>query len=122
MKQELVPEDLLTALKEYSPTLVQASQTIREQGVTKYPIFIATQAMPKVGIPLIMGVEYKREWNINASSLEELFTKKIMTKPAANQFRKVFKDPNKFFCVFLIEKDGLKLLYVPIDKQFLHIK
>ncbi len=120
MKQELVPDSLLDALKAYGITLVQASRAIRKEGATKYPIFVVTQETPKAGVPLIVGANYKKEWNVNASSLEEFYVKKIMTKEATEQFRKIYKDPEKFFCVFMVSFDEVKMLYIPIDKQFIH--
>ncbi len=122
MIKELIPESLLDALKAYSPTLVQASRTILAEGITKYPIFIASQDFFKVGIPLIDGKEYGKIWNINVSSLEEFYTKKIMNQTAVDQFRKVYKDPKKFFCIFLVRKEEVKMLYIPIEKQFIHQK
>lgn len=120
MKRELVPSSLLEALTAYSPTLVTASNTIISEGVTKYPIFVAVLDHFKAGVPIINGKDYKKAWNINASSLEEFYAKKIMDKDAVEIFRKVYKDPKKFFCVFLVEDDDAKMLYIPIAKQFIH--
>lgn len=120
MKKELVPSSLLDALKAYSPTLVQATRTILDEGVTKYPIYVAVLDHFKAGIPIINGEDFGKTWNINASSLEEFYTKKIMDKEAVDNFRKVYKDPKKYFCVFLVESDDAKMLFIPIDKQFIH--
>lgn len=122
MKQELIPDSLLDALKAYSPTLVQAIKTILQEKVTKYPILVAVRDYAKIGVPVILGEDHKKEWNINMSSAEEFFTKKIMTQEAVDQFRKVYKDPLRFFCVFLVETEEIKMIYVPIDRQFIHQK
>ena len=120
MKKELIPSSLIDSLKAYSPTLVQATRAIMDQGVTKYPIYVAVLDHFKAGIPIINGQDYGKTWNINASSLEEFYAKKIMNKGAVDIFRKVYKDPKKYFCIFLVDEDDAKMLYIPIDKQFMH--
>jgi len=120
MKKELIPSSLIESLKAYSPTLVQATRAIMSEGVTKYPIYVAVLDHFKAGVPLINGKDFKKTWNINASSLEEFYAKKIMDKEATENFRKVYKDPNKYFCVFLVEDDDAKMLFIPIEKQFIH--
>lgn len=120
MKKELVPSSLLESLKAYSPTLVQATRAIMKEGVTKYPIFVAVLDHFNAGVPIINGLDFKKTWNINASSLEEFYSKKIMDKDAVEIFRKVYKDPKKYFCIFLVESDDAKMIYIPIAKQFIH--
>ncbi|HHB78321.1 MAG TPA: hypothetical protein ENK85_03695 [Saprospiraceae bacterium] len=120
MKRELVPKSLLDDLKTYSPMMVEATKAILDEGVTKYPIFVAVLDHFKAGVPLINGNDHQKTWNINASSLEEFYAKKIMNKEAVDNFRKVYKDPKRYFCVFLVEDDDAKMLFIPIDKQFIH--
>ncbi|GEM_PF-6020657 len=119
MKQELVPEGLLDAIKnDYGKTMYQASQRILQEGVTKYPMFIATRDLSQLGVPLILGKEYRREWNIFMSSPEEFYNKQVMSRAEIEQFLKDFKDPQKYLCVLFIEGKDIRLLYIPIERTW----
>ena len=97
-------------LSPYFGIMGQASDTILDAEVSSYPIFIAaTQEVP-------MGVLLMRAdngWWVNASTLEELVARQVVSQDHIADFRAVYKDPRQFFCVFAIKEEGSNFLFIP---------
>lgn len=100
-------------LKPYVNLLSEATDRILDQEVTKYPIFIAHQLELAIGLPLVDMDEVEGNWSINVSSLEEFNTKQIIPNDKVEEFKKVYKDPEDWVCIFYIGDLGQKFLFLP---------
>lgn len=98
----------------YVKALKEASTIIRDQGVSKYPIFVAHQDEMTIGIPVIEKDKAKGKWNFNASTLEEFVVKKIVHEGKVQEFQKNYKDPDEHICIFVLSELGAKFVYLPI--------
>ncbi|CAL6314681.1 unnamed protein product [Bathycoccus prasinos] len=73
-------------LEPYSKVLTQAATTIIDSDVSKYPIFVVHQHQMDMGILLIDKEQFKGNWSVNASSLEEFVTKNIIEQDKIDGF------------------------------------
>lgn len=103
-------------LKPFRPLMGKASDTILDQEVSLYPIFIVSQLEVQMGIPLVArDPKKKQKWFVNASTLEELNTKNIVHNDKVDEFRKVYKDPTEHFCLFVLSDLGAQFIFLPRD-------
>ena len=91
--------------------MVKASESIRNQEISKYPIFILHQHDLEIGIPL---VEDHTIWKIHASSLEEFVSKQIVEEQKVDSFRTIYKNPDQYFCFFVLSELGANFIFTPI--------
>ncbi len=92
--------------------MAKASDSIIDQEVTKYPIFVLHQHDLEIGIPLT-AEDDTNPWKLQASSLEEFVSKQIIEPKKVDSFRTIYKSPEKFFCLFVISELGAKFIFIP---------
>lgn len=101
-------------LKPYMKAMIQASETIIDKEVSKYPIMIAHQQQLELGIPIVTTKTFPEgTWNIHASSLEEFVAKQIIKTDKVQNFRATYKDVKSFVCVFSLSELGAKFVFLP---------
>lgn len=91
----------------------QASDTIINERVSKYPIFAAHRQGVELGIPLVRHEETGHDWSVNASTLEEFATKGLIAMEKVKDFKKVYKPPADYVCLFVLEKLGATFVFLP---------
>jgi dsDNA-binding SOS-regulon protein len=97
---------ILNDCERLAQVFTQASSTIRDEGVSKYPIFVAhQQEVMAVGLALVNGATMGCEFSYQATTLEELVAKRIVQFEQLEEFRKIYKNPSKFWCFMTIEID-----------------
>jgi len=106
-------EQLQKDLSPYQPLLSNTSDTILDQEISRYPVFVIHQQMVEIGVPMLIKKEGGPQWSVNASTLEELATKKVVEMTKVDQFRKIFKDPLHFFCLFVITEENASFVFIP---------
>ena len=106
-------EQLEQELKAYIPTLARASDTIVEQEVSEYPIFVIHQHSVDIGIQMVDKDSTNGKWSVNASSLEEFVTKQIIQNDKVENFKSVFKNPKTDLCLFVLSELGAKFVFIP---------
>ena len=99
-------------LKPYKKMLGSVADTIMEQDVSSYPIFVLYQDAIEVGIPL-NTTHIKSPWSVNASSLEEFTAKQLVLADKVEDFKSVYKDPSAFLCLFVVDKSGATFVFIP---------
>jgi len=100
-------------LNPYKSLFSQAADAILDQEVSDYPIFVLHRQMVDIGLPLVEGGTEAMPWSVNASTLEELATKKVIGMEKVDDFRKVYKDPKTFFCLFVLSDAGANFVFMP---------
>ncbi|MEY4927177.1 MAG: hypothetical protein RI894_1613 [Bacteroidota bacterium] len=85
----------------------QASETIRDEKVSHYPIFVLhrDEYFP-IGLPLIQSEKHETRYSYNVSTLEEMVAKKIVEMDNVDEFRKIYKSPDDFFCFLIVDTDA----------------
>jgi len=106
---------LETELKDYKKMMREASESILNNYVSDYPIFIVHQQTVEIGIPIARKEDVKGNWSINASSLEEMVSKQIIFERKVENFKKIFKDPKNHLCLFVLSELGAQFIFIPRD-------
>ncbi len=96
----------------YTPIMAKAADTILEQDVSKYPIFVVHQQTIDMGIELVDRAQGLGKWTINASTLEEFVTKQLISSDKVDEFRKVYKNPETHLCLFILSDLGATFAFI----------
>lgn len=108
----LLQEDL----ELYNSHLALISKELREMDVSKYPIFVAyPDEYIEVGKPLVLKSEIDSHWSINISHLEEFVNKDLVNIDLVDEFRAVYKNPDEFLCIFIINNENAGFVFAPIQ-------
>lgn len=117
MKSEAEYKKLEKDMQAYRPVLAKAAETILDQEVSAYPIFIVHRQGVNIGVPLVQAEGEEAPWSVNASTLEELATKKVIPMDKVDNFREVYKDPQEYFCLFVISDSGAEFVFLPREER-----
>ncbi|MEM1217340.1 MAG: hypothetical protein AAGH79_00435 [Bacteroidota bacterium] len=117
MSESLKFRLLESELRIYGPALGTAADTVLDQGVSKYPIFVAHQQTVDMGIPIFDREKVSGNWSVNVSTLEEFVTKQIIAPDKVDEFKKVYKDPAEEVCIFVLSELGANFIYIPRSKK-----
>lgn len=98
-------------LAPYKNIMEKATDSILDQEVTKYPIFVVHQHNLEIGIPLL-NEDFNSKWMIQASSLEEFVSKQLIEPNKVDSFRTIYKTPDKYFCLFVLSELGAKFIFM----------
>lgn len=95
-------------------SLKEASYQIRDREFSKYPIFpIQKFEIPEIGQLLVAKEEVAARWNYNASYLDEFVQRGLVTKEKEQEFIANYKDPDEFCCLFVIDGDFTRFVFIP---------
>ena len=111
-KQQLL--DIERLLKRYRSTLATAAETIRNENVSNYPIFVASKTAVEIGVMLFSQGQLPDNWLVTASSLEEFHVRKIIDTDKIDDFRDLYRSKPEEICVFTIDTEGAsKFIFIP---------
>lgn len=96
----------------------QVSQGMLKGNVSKYPIFIAVRSLSDIdlGLPIINREELELTWSFNASHLEDFVNSNIVREDKLEDFRKNYKDPADYMCIFVAEEGMMSFIFMPFEK------
>jgi len=114
MITESQQQQLEKDLKHYQGFLSYTSDTIIDQDVSEYPIFVIHRQGINVGIPLNTD-HLEGSWVVNASSLEEFATKQLIEPTKVDAFKSVYKSPKDFLNLFVVDGDNANFVFIPRD-------
>lgn len=101
-------------LGSYKKIMSKAADSILDQEVSKYPIFVAHQHEVEIGIS-ILNEDVPSKWRIHASTLEEFVSKQIIEPEKIDSFKTIYKSPQSHCCVFVLSELGAKFIFLPRD-------
>lgn len=100
-------------LESYRKLMTQAADVVVEQNVSDYPIFVAHQQQVEIGMSIFDASKQGGKWNIHASTLEEFVSKQIILTEKIEDFKKNYRDPSLFVCVFVLSELGAEFVFLP---------
>ena len=115
--QEIKLKMLEADIKTLGELFKDAAQTIVNQNVSNYPIFVAHRYALNMGIELVERERMNTNWSFNASTLEEIVTKNIISRDKLDNFRAIYKSPDDFVCVFVIDETMSEFIFYPYEEE-----
>lgn len=100
-------------LRIYKGVLGKAADTIIEQEVSEFPIFVVHKHAVEIGIEIVNKDNVAGDWSVNASSLEEFVTKQIIQPDKIDDFKSIYKNPQSDLCLFVLSELGAKFVFIP---------
>ena len=113
-QQELL-KNLEQNLAIYKESIREIALEILQSGISRYPIFIASREPIALGKMIIDKEDLALEWSVYASTLEEFVRRKMVLEEKLDDFRKAWKDPKSFFCIFALLDQTAGFIYAPYD-------
>jgi hypothetical protein len=113
---ELSGKYLGTITKDFSlvsETLKEAAYAVRQRGFSDYPIFPICKVEQPIGQLLIGAQEMGINWNYNITYLDEFVQREIISEERIEDFKKSYKDPDEFCCLFVIDNNFTNFVFVP---------
>ncbi len=100
-------------LEPFSAVVKDTANKIKEEGISNYPIFVAHQDETDIGIPIIKRTENGGIWSINASTLEQFYTNKLIKKEKLEDFKNLYNNHRHDICYFVLSEIGAQYIFVP---------
>ncbi|KAA3436707.1 hypothetical protein [Rufibacter hautae] len=100
-----------------SDTLKEASYLIRKRDISKYPIFVFSKEVTKIGGLIIAAEERQLDWNINASYLEDFVGRKLVLEDKIEDFQQAYRDADEYCCLFVVDRDFMNFVFVPYPED-----
>lgn len=104
-------------LKVYLPIMKQASDVIRDENVSNYPIMVVHKQEVEMGIPLELSISMPGGWKINASTLEEFVSKNLIVNEKIDEFRQLYKQHESHVCLFVLSEMGAQFVFYEINQS-----
>ncbi|HLT80607.1 MAG TPA: hypothetical protein VKZ86_06225 [Cyclobacteriaceae bacterium] len=95
-----------------SDTLKEASYQIRRRGFD-FPIFPICKDEQPVGLLLIAKETMGNQWHYYASFLDEFVQRGLIEESFRQRFIDTYKDPDEFCCLFVIDRELTRFVYIP---------
>ncbi len=100
-----------------SEVLKDASYQVRSRGFSDYPIFPISKDIQPIG-KIFLGKEEKDlDWNYFITYVDEFVQRKLIPEETLDDFKKAYKDPDEFCCLFVIDGAFTSFVYVPYPNE-----
>lgn len=96
-----------------SESIKEASYQVRKQGFSDYPIFPISKNDVSIGQVLIAKQDAAIEWNYNITYIDEFVQRNIVAEDKLDDFKKIYKDPDEFCCLFVMDGVFTSFLFIP---------
>ncbi len=100
-------------MKRFNKLLCAANDKVLDSNASSFPIFVVAKQPVALGINLIDREKINSNWSINVSSLEEFISNNLVFEAKVADFKKTYKDPKQFICLFVLSDLGAQYLFVP---------
>lgn len=115
MLSEKALQELQHQLQPYLLLLVKTANAISDQNISNYPVFVVYQEEEAagLGLPVVAAEATKDGWSINATTLEELATKKVVAMENVERFIPVYKSNEGAICCLVWQEDDARFVFIP---------
>lgn len=98
-------------------TLKEGAYQIKARGISDYPIFPICKTDLPFGQLLLGKNEVGTQWNYFASTSDEFQQLGFIDKEKFDSFKKTYKDPEEFCCLFVVDKEFTNFLFIPYPED-----
>lgn len=89
-------------LRLFNESIQEASESIRNDGISEYPVFIASRDSFPVGELILDKDELAAEWSVYATTAEDLIKVGIIPVEKARFFITQYKPAAQYMCLFVV--------------------
>lgn len=114
-EQQLILESIRNDVDRIGDQLREISNQVIEEGISSYPIYIASHQPHEIGKPIFDPDSSTLNWTFHASIVEEFIQKEIIPKDRVNTFQKTYENPEERACIFILTPDLMQVVFVPYD-------
>lgn len=100
-----------------SDVLKEAAYQIKSRGFSDYPIFPISKEMQPIGKIFLGKVEKNLEWNYFITYVDEFVQRKLISEESLEEFKKSYKDPDEFCCLFVMDGAFTSFVYIPYPEE-----
>ncbi len=107
-------ESLEKDLALFKEPIMEASNAIVDEGVSNYPVFIASKDFFPIGELILDKEELQTNWSIFASTAEDLIKAGIIQVDKARFFITQYKPVKEYICLFVVASEtDAGFIFVP---------
>ncbi|MDX1906241.1 MAG: hypothetical protein SF053_04345 [Bacteroidia bacterium] len=114
---DFIEDDILESIRvdveEAGEQLRELALKIIGEGISEYPVFIASQEIVGIGKPIFDREAISLNWFFNVSILEDFVKRGIVSKERVKAFRNTYKDPAEKACIFILTPDVMQFVFIP---------
>jgi hypothetical protein len=100
-----------------SDTLKEAAYQVKARKFSEYPIFPISKEELPIGQLFIKKEELDLEWNYYLTYLDELVQRQIIAPDKLEDFKKNYKDPEEFCCLFVVDGAFTRFVFIPFPED-----
>ncbi|AKP52126.1 hypothetical protein [Cyclobacterium amurskyense] len=100
-----------------SENLKEAAYQVRKRKFSEYPIFPISKEEQPIGQLFLSRKEKAIDWNYYITYLDEFIQRKLIKEDGIEQFKASYKDPDEFCCLFVVDEEFTKFLYIPYPNE-----
>jgi len=100
-----------------SDNLKEAAYQVRQRKFSEYPIFPISKEEQPIGQLFLSRKEKAIDWNYYITYLDEFIQRKLIEEEGVEQFKASYKDPDEFCCLFVVDEEFTKFLYIPYPEE-----
>lgn len=100
-----------------SDVLKEASYQIRTRGFSDFPIFPICKETQPIGKIFLGKVEKDLDWNYFITYVDEFVQRKLIAEEALEDFKKSYKHPDEFCCLFVMDGAFTRFVYIPYPNE-----
>lgn len=100
-----------------SDVLKEAAYQIKSRSFSDYPIFPIAKEMQPIGKIFLGKAEKDLEWNYFITYVDEFVQRKLISEESLEEFKKAYKDPDEFCCLFVMDGAFTSFVYIPYPEE-----
>lgn len=97
--------------------LKEAAYQVRSRGFSDFPIFPISKTDLPIGQLLIGKGELDTTWNYHITYIDEFVQRKIIAEDKVEEFKASYKNPDEFCCLFVVDLDFARFVFVPYPED-----
>lgn len=100
-----------------SDTLKEAAYQVIKRGFSQYPVFPISHEEVPIGQMLFKKEDLNLDWNYNITYIDEFLDRHIIDQEKLDEFKKIYKDPDEFCCLFVIDGAFTRFVFIPYPEE-----
>jgi hypothetical protein len=98
-------------LSNWIPVLTEVSDTVVNENISNYPIFVLSKEPLELGLSIALKVE--NSFDIRISTLEEFVAKQIFVQDKIEDFKQAYKGSDLYLCLAILDGEESEILFLP---------